>query len=79
MSTLITAYKENTLSKIRMVCKNKLCSKAVVMDTASLGIIRAKDFDTYMFKCPHCSYILKVDFDYGEDENENSQMVVGPS
>jgi len=75
---LIRAYMEDKLSGIRMICKNELCDKVINMTLAQLTIIRAEEFDTYMFKCPHCGRILKVEFDYkkGKENEINNRTEV---
>jgi hypothetical protein len=66
---LIRAYKENRLDGFVMVCKNRLCDRAIGMEFANIIINRAKEFDTYTFRCPRCSRILAIEFDYKEGDS----------
>ncbi len=65
---LITAYKENRLDDFIMVCRNRLCDRAINMEFSNMIINRAEWFDTYTFRCPKCSRILAIEFDYKEGE-----------
>ena len=64
MSNLIEAYKEERLGDFTIVCGNELCDRAINMEFSSLTIIMAKEFDSYMFKCPHCGRLLSTEFDH---------------
>jgi hypothetical protein len=66
MSTLVEAYKNGTLNDITIICRNPLC-KAVNMGTSYVEVIKAIGFDTYLFKCPHCKRIMKIDYDFNNE------------
>lgn len=70
MSNLIEAYKEDRLIDFTTVCKNELCNKAINMALSLPTIIRAEEFDTFIFKCPHCDRVLSIEFDH-KKENSN--------
>ena len=59
---LIKNAKSNELHKITMICRP--CDKAVRMDTCTCKVIKADEFDTYMFRCPHCNNAIRVVFDH---------------
>jgi len=68
MDTLVEAYKENDLGNYTMVCRNQLCDRAINMETAHLEVYEAEEFDTYVFKCPHCDKILSINYDYKSEK-----------
>ena len=69
---LINAVKDDELHKITVVCH--ACNKAVPMSICRCKIIKAEEFDSYLFYCYNCKNLIAFDFDYKDGTTKEASQ-----